>query len=430
VGRETALAALVSAVQAAELGEQVVGLVAGEPGIGKTRLVREMAARVSSEVVWGACWEGDGAPPYWVWLQALRAIGGGDLEAVAGEAEAKAAADLGGAARFRLFDGVTEALASASRDRPLVLVLEDLHWADEASVRLLEFLGQDRRPRRLAVIGTYRDTDLDPAHPLARRLGDLARDGLHLSLGGLGRRDVTALVEAMGAAGDVVPLLHRRSGGNPFFLRELVRLWHDEGRVATGGPADDLASAVPAGARPVVARRLGDAGRILAELLVPEGEAPATTFGGWPFPAVVAAQQGELDRAAASWRGGWAPGWPIGRCTPSGCRSRPSWPRWPCWPGAGTRPASCTTSSGPTPTCSAWRGSGRRSPGRSPGTWRSWPASWATTPKPPGTSASPGPSTSGWAWWATRHPWPPPAPGWPPPRRPSPPGRRPSSGRG
>lgn len=232
VGRDPQLAALVSAVQAAELGERVVGLVAGEPGIGKTRLVREMAGRVSSEVLWAGCWEGDGAPPYWVWLQLLRPLG--------------AEALLSGESRFALFDAVTEALCAASQERPLVLVIEDLHWADEASVRLLEFLALDRRPRRLAVVGTYRDTDLDPAHPFARSLDTLVRDGLHLVLGGLGRREVSALVAAMGTVGgDQVNVLHRRSGGNPFFLRELVRLTNEE-----------PASAVPAGIRPVVARRL------------------------------------------------------------------------------------------------------------------------------------------------------------------------------
>ncbi|HEX2048026.1 MAG TPA: AAA family ATPase [Acidimicrobiales bacterium] len=247
VGRETPLAALVSAVQAAELGERVLGLVGGEPGIGKTRLVREVAARVSSQVLWGACWEGDGAPPYWVWLQLLRVLGRG--EHLLGQA---ASGDLGSDARFRLFDAVTDVFAAASQQQPLVLVLEDLHWADEASVRLLEFLARDQRPRRVAVIGTYRETDLDVAQPFARRLGELVRDGLQLSLGGLGKRDVGALVAALGdSAGleTMVPLLHRRSGGNPLFLRELVHLWRDEGR---------LDSAVPAGIRPVVARRLGN----------------------------------------------------------------------------------------------------------------------------------------------------------------------------
>ena len=268
VGRETPLAALVSAVQAAEVGERVVGLVSGEPGIGKTRLVREMAARVSSRVLWAGCWEGDGAPPYWVWLQLLRALRSGEeagpgapdhwIDAVAGEAaEAGEAAATTGAARFRLFDSVTDVFATASQRQPLVLVLEDLHWADEASVRLLEFLAHDQRPRRLAIIGTYRETDLDRDHPLARGLGDLVRGGLQLSLGGLGRRDVGTLVGAMGEQGDLqgmVPLLHRKSGGNPFFLRELVRLWRDEGVVADPSPDSD--SAVSPGIRAVVARRL------------------------------------------------------------------------------------------------------------------------------------------------------------------------------
>jgi tetratricopeptide (TPR) repeat protein len=252
VGRETPLGALVAAVQAAELGERVLGLVAGEPGIGKTRLLQEMAARVSSPVLWGACWEGDGAPPYWVWTQLLRALGEEPVlrELSSGEASPDA--------RFRMFDAVGETFASASQRRPLVLVLEDLHWADEPSVRLLEFLCRDRRPCRLAIIGTYRDTDLDPTGPFALRLGELVRDGLQLSLGGLGKRDVGALVGAVagqdGGLQTMVPLLHRRSGGNPFFLRELVRLWRDEGRL--DGASADLASAVPAGLRPVVARRL------------------------------------------------------------------------------------------------------------------------------------------------------------------------------
>ncbi|HEX2023390.1 MAG TPA: AAA family ATPase, partial [Acidimicrobiales bacterium] len=276
VGRETPLGALVSAVQAAELGERVLALVTGEPGIGKTRLVREVAARVSSRVLWAACWEGDGAPPYWVWRQLLRALERGeDGEAASSERHLDAvlsdvpSSDLGGGARFRLFDAVTEVFSTASQRRPLVLVLEDLHWADEASIRLLEFLRHDQRPRRLAIIGTYRDTDLDATHPLARRLGELVRDGLQLTLGGLGKRDVGALMAAMGGNGgdlsSMVPLLHRKSGGNPFFLRELALLWRDEGRVES--PPSDLASAIPAGTRPVVARRLGNLAPSTQEVL-------------------------------------------------------------------------------------------------------------------------------------------------------------------
>ncbi|HWI04413.1 MAG TPA: ATP-binding protein, partial [Acidimicrobiales bacterium] len=122
VGREAPLAALVSAVQAGELGERVAALVAGEPGIGKSRLVREMAARVSSQVLWAGCWEGDGAPPYWVWRQLLRPLDGEGVLSGAGAGE--------GEGRFGLFDAVTEVFATASQERPLVLVIEDLHWAD------------------------------------------------------------------------------------------------------------------------------------------------------------------------------------------------------------------------------------------------------------------------------------------------------------
>jgi tetratricopeptide (TPR) repeat protein len=269
VGRETPLAALVSAVQAAELGESVVALVAGEPGIGKTRLVREMAARVTCRVLWAVGWEGDGAPAYWPWLQLLRALrsldhGDGDgpepnvvygVDVLMGNAPSS---DVNSDARFEVFDAVAEVFALASQRQPLVLVFEDLHWADEASIRLLEFLSRDRRPRRLAMVGTYRDSELDRQHPLARRLAELVTGGLHLTLGGLGRRDVAALVVAMGEDGEgaarIVPLLHRKSGGNPFFLRELVRLLRVEGALDSSMP--NVGSAVPAGVRAVVARRL------------------------------------------------------------------------------------------------------------------------------------------------------------------------------
>jgi tetratricopeptide (TPR) repeat protein len=270
VGRETQLGALVAAVEAAELGESVLAFVAGEAGIGKTRLVNEVAARVSARVLWATCWEGAGAPAYWPWSQLLRALvtddegdrlgarGGHDNEQISDLLGEVPASDLSTGARFQLFDAVAGVFAHASRRRPLLLVLEDLHWADEASVRLLEFLDHDRRARRLAIIGTYRDRDLDPAHPLARRLAELVRHGLHLSLGGLGKRDVAALVGAMSVAGvdlsSAIPLLHRKSGGNPFFLRELLRLIGADGSVSSFGL--EAAGTVPTGVRAVVARRL------------------------------------------------------------------------------------------------------------------------------------------------------------------------------
>ena len=83
VGRETQLGVLKSAVAAAELGEPVIVLVAGEPGIGKTRLIRELDSQVSARGVWAACWEGDGAPAYWPWPQLVRAVGEDNEQAMA-----------------------------------------------------------------------------------------------------------------------------------------------------------------------------------------------------------------------------------------------------------------------------------------------------------------------------------------------------------
>ncbi len=189
VGRETQLGALKSAVDASELGESVLVLVAGEPGIGKTRLVAELASQVTARTVWASCWEGDGSPAYWAWRQVVRAVADGNEYAMAEATtrlEQPGPTDAGADPRFQLFDAVADGLAIASADRPLMLVLDDLHWADEGTIRMLQFLARDTRPRRLALVGTYRDTDLDPAYPLAVNLAELVRDGLHVSLGGLG----------------------------------------------------------------------------------------------------------------------------------------------------------------------------------------------------------------------------------------------------
>lgn len=252
-GRETQLGALGSAVAAAELGERVLVLVTGEPGIGKTRLIRELASRTSVQTVWGACWEGDGTPAYWPWRQVIRSVGEDD-EQVLAEAIARLdrpePAEPGTDSRFLLFDAVANGLANASAARSLMLVLDDLHWADEGSIRLLQFVARDTRPRRLAIIGTYRDTDLDPSHPLSVALADLVRDGLHIGLGGLGPRDVATLVSSDGSvspeAAGTVARLHRLTGGNPFFLWQLLQLERSDG-------ARDQ---TPPSVRAVVSRRL------------------------------------------------------------------------------------------------------------------------------------------------------------------------------
>ncbi|HEV2927772.1 MAG TPA: AAA family ATPase, partial [Propionibacteriaceae bacterium] len=266
VGRERQLSELETAIHAAEFGEHVLALVAGEPGIGKTRLVNEVTSRASSTVLRSACWADGDAPAFWPWRQLLRTLpgadgGGSDTLGAAGKVRGLGVGadhrttDLGGDARFRLFDEVAERLAAASLARPLILVIDDLHWADEASIRLLRFVAQDVRDRRLAILGTYRDTDLAPDHPLAQCLDQLIREGLHVTLGGLSRGEVGHLVGALtgrqGPARDVVAQVHRRSGGNPLFVRELVRLLDTAKADNSAAPGQ-----LPEGVRAAVAGRL------------------------------------------------------------------------------------------------------------------------------------------------------------------------------
>ena len=265
VGRDDVLTVLASAVEEVVAGgDGTIALVAGEPGIGKTRLVTEVASRAPCEVLWSTCWEGDGAPAFWPWVQLLRALGGeagrsrdGTPGPLAGPHDEPLprllglpAGDAGADARFHLFDGVAEVLAAASSDRALMLVVDDLQWADPGSVKLLRFLARDPRARRLVVVATYRDGGgHDGVGWLDETVAEVARGGHHLRLDGLTGPEVEQLVRELG--GGETPsgaeALHRRSGGNPFFVRELVRL---AGRAP-------IATA-PAGVKAVVGLRLAE----------------------------------------------------------------------------------------------------------------------------------------------------------------------------
>jgi predicted ATPase len=164
VGREAELAALAVDLDAATTGGRGgVVLLAGEPGIGKTRLAEELAAQATAQgalVLWGRCWEGEGAPAFWPWVQIVRAYleaadpavlrqdmgaGGADIAQVVPAVHDR----LPGlptpppvepeAARFRLFDSLAGFLRAAAARRPLLLVLDDLHWADAPSLACCAF---------------------------------------------------------------------------------------------------------------------------------------------------------------------------------------------------------------------------------------------------------------------------------------------------
>ncbi len=288
VGRERELAALLSALDDAVSGRGRLVLIGGEPGIGKSRLAEELASRAGDgrgEVLWGRCWEAGGAPPYWPWVQALRSCVRGrsseELRAELGPGAAEIAElvpdvrqrlpDLGALpavadpqqARFRLFDSIAGFLMNASRRRPLVLVLEDLNWADEGSLLLLEFVARELADAHVLLIGTYRDIDLSRRHPLSKTLGELARERLfeRVLLGGLSHEDVERFIEATCAfAPDqaLVRALYTQTEGNPFFVSEVVRLLTEEGALtpeALGTP-ERWSARIPEGVREVIGRRL------------------------------------------------------------------------------------------------------------------------------------------------------------------------------
>ena len=278
--------------ETAEGGRRAV-LVSGEPGIGKTRLVTEVVRAAhdrGSIVLWGRCDEDLGVP-YGPFAEALRhyvlvtppdqvraevgALGGelvrivpdiasrvpGLAEPMVADAETE---------RFRLFDAVADLLSEISAAAPVVLVLDDLHWADKPSLVLLRHLLRSATPMRVLFLGTYRDTDLDRSHPLSDVLGELRRQpGVdRLDLQGLDQDEVSGFMASVAGheltegGHDLAVVLHAETEGNPFFVGEVLRhlaesgaiVQDDDGRWTTAGKVADFG--IPEGVREVVGRRL------------------------------------------------------------------------------------------------------------------------------------------------------------------------------
>ncbi|HTJ42528.1 MAG TPA: AAA family ATPase [Kofleriaceae bacterium] len=244
VGRSRELAAIDDALARVRGGGFAVVLVGGEPGIGKTRLLDELAARAlgsAAIAVWGRTWELGGAPAFWPWIEALRALAQADPSASAARDAAEIlvgarAADPG--ERFALWGDVAATLRAAAARRPLVLLFDDLHAADPSSIGLLELVVRGAPPG-LLVAATFRDSEARAQPELEAALGRIGRRGAVLAPARLDRDQVAALAGWSDAS--AIDRLVDHSDGNPLFVLELA---------AAG------AAGVPRGARAAIGDRL------------------------------------------------------------------------------------------------------------------------------------------------------------------------------
>ena len=259
VGRQGEMGELKAALEDALSGRGRLVTLVGEPGIGKTRTAVELATYAGlrgAQVLWGRSYEEQGVPPYWPWVQAIRSYvrerepdqlrsemgaGAADIAEIVSDVRERLpglgpppALDSPEAARFRLFDSITTFLKAAGRKRPVVLVLDDLHWADTPSLMLLQFVTRELTGARLLVVGTYRDVELSRQHPLAETLAELTRERpfQRILLRGLTQEDVGRFIEITSGImppGGLVSAVHTQTEGNPLFVTEVVRLLVQEG---------------------------------------------------------------------------------------------------------------------------------------------------------------------------------------------------------
>jgi ATP/maltotriose-dependent transcriptional regulator MalT len=288
VGRQQEMVQLKAALDEALAGQGRVAMIAGEPGIGKTRTAQQLAAYAEergAQVLWGRCYEDEGAPSFWPWVQSLRSYvrradakqliaemgpGAADVSEIVAEVSDKVP-DLNPpralepeAARFRLFDSITTFLKNAAQSQPLMLVLDDLHWADRPSLLLLQFLALEISASRLLVVGTYRDMELSRQHPLSETLAELSRYSStggfqRVLLRGLDQEATAQLIEASSGiepTPGLVESLFSHTEGNPFFTTEVIKLLSESGELLDGDIAATGGLRIPEGVREVIGQRL------------------------------------------------------------------------------------------------------------------------------------------------------------------------------
>ena len=296
VGRQREMDDLKATLEEALSGRGRMVTLVGEPGIGKTRTAEELetyAKLRGAQVLWGRCYEDVGTPPYWPWVQAIRSYvrdrdpeqlrsemgsGAADIAEIVSDVrerlpDLKPAPSLEDPdqARFRLFDSIAAFLKGASGAQPMVVMLDDLHWADKQSLLLLEHVAREVSRARLLLIGTYRDVELNRRHPLAQTLGELTRERLfeRVILRGLIQGDVSRFIEvATGLTPPeaLVSAVYTQTEGNPLFVPQVVQLLVQEGELTPErlrkreslrpGSGQAWTVRIPEGVREVIGRRL------------------------------------------------------------------------------------------------------------------------------------------------------------------------------
>jgi tetratricopeptide (TPR) repeat protein len=290
VGRDVEHAELTALLEQAQNGQGSLVMIGGESGVGKTRLVWELYTEARERgflALIGHCYEMEGSPPLIPWVEVLETVARiaprETLRELLGDAAPEVAKLLPELRRLfpdippplelppeesrrYLFKCIREFVERSSREQPLLLVLEDLHWADTATLLLLQTLAPHLNEMPVLIVGTYRDVELDVARPLAKTLRELVRERLarRIALRRLSQDAVAEMLAELAGQTPPLPLIDAiftETEGNPFFVEEVYQHLDEQGRLfdADGNWLEDLSIEdldVPEGVRLVVGRRL------------------------------------------------------------------------------------------------------------------------------------------------------------------------------
>ncbi len=290
VGREEEKQILGEAFQEAQQGGGNIVLIRGEPGIGKSSLASSFAEEVKGEAAWvvyGQCHETLGSPPFWPWLQILRNLQLTDdslglspaaifesLAAAESKQQSRITSTFGGSGdgggeQFLLFSKIANVLAQYASQRPLILVIDDLHWADKSSLLLLSHICRKLSQQAILVIGTYRDIEITRKHPLFESLGEISRQAnlRRIALKGLSEKEVSGVIEntvSTTLSPEILRSLYEKTEGNPLFVSEVARILQQEKTNLVHG---QVAVEIPEGIQEAIGRRLNQLSEECNELL-------------------------------------------------------------------------------------------------------------------------------------------------------------------